>query len=179
MPSNDGINDSILDTIGFGPFTSGANVDQVNAMINSIGGLGYKWLDTSGPLTITYSFIGGNSAPHDTAEYGASGLPEFNGTVTALGGSAANWEGQQGNVRRALAVWEQYANVDFIATSETASSVGDIRFGISTNLAFPTSYAETFGPFPSDSGPIADLGGTCGYLVSIQPISGCNFRARN
>jgi len=158
-----GILDSILDTEHYGPFTSGANFNQVNALIYSSpgSGLGYRWLDTTGPLTITYSFIGGSSAPRDPAEYNSMLLTEFTGEVTALSGS------QQGNVRQALAVWEQYANVDFVLTSETASSVGDIRFGMSTVLR---SDARAVTLPPLDSG--LDLGGALADIWFQSDIEG-------
>jgi len=152
---NDGIRDSILDTVNYSAFSSGPNFNQVNALIGSRDGPGVKWLQTTGPLTITYSFIGGNSAPRDTQEYASGLLPHFTGTVTAFTGSAADGTGQQGNIRAALEVWEKYANVDFVLVEETASSVGDMRFGMSTAL-YTTATAESAPPLPSNSAA-ADL----------------------
>ena len=40
-------------------------------------------------------------------------------------------EGQRAAVRTALAAWERVSNIDFVEVKETASSEGDIRFGVS------------------------------------------------
>ncbi|HEX2529539.1 MAG TPA: M10 family metallopeptidase [Geminicoccus sp.] len=78
-----------------------------------------KWGTAQGTgATVTYSF----------AEYGSSWVE---GYAEPDNGFQPLSQGQRTAVRAALASWEKIGNIDFVEVQETATSDGDIRFGVS------------------------------------------------
>jgi len=146
--ANDGIFDSILSQTSFGPITSNNiwNKDQVNALFIALGADAYKWNDGSGPqLTITYSFITPSSS-FDPNEYGIGS--EINGIQS--------WSSaQMANIEEAIARWEAVTNINLVRVTETASSAGDIRFGLSSSSDI--AYAHAYAPRGRDSANVGDV----------------------
>src|SRR5688572_23707521 len=109
-----------------------------NANINPLLVWGYKWGNTSvgTPVSLTYSF----------PSYGATWLNNywdgepFNGFQPFTGA-------QQQAARQALSLWSEVANVTFTEVSETASDVGDLRFGNSAAVTNSSSAAWAYFPF--------------------------------
>jgi len=109
-----------------------------NASINPLLVWGYKWGNTSvgTPVSLTYSF----------PNYGATWLNNywdgepFNGFQPFTGP-------QQQAARQALSLWSEVANVTFTEVSDTASDVGDLRFGNSAAVTNSSSAAWAYLPF--------------------------------
>ncbi|HEY1383550.1 MAG TPA: M10 family metallopeptidase, partial [Dongiaceae bacterium] len=143
------------------PFALSGN-NTIDALVN----IGFKW-GSGGPgvsATVTYSFpqsgaawIGGygDGEPFD-------GFQGFNAA-------------QQAAARQALSLWSDVANITFVEVPDTASNVGDIRFGFSHVVTLdPNAAAWGYYPFaPSGAYPEAgDIWFDHQYAPNLQMAPG-------
>lgn len=93
---------------------SGSNL--VNALLDT-----QHWSSDSGALTLTYSFAwrNGQTASWDSGNYSSLREPDAGYGLNAQ---------EQNAVRQALRAWSAVANITFVETEESSSSVGDLRF---------------------------------------------------
>ena len=99
---------------------------------------GDKWGGGYGTgATLTYSFPTAANHAHDPVYDGAGGAGEWLGFQTLTAGEMAA-------SRAGLAAWAAVANIRFVEAAETASTVGEIRFGVtSTGTADEYAHAAT------------------------------------
>jgi Ca2+-binding RTX toxin-like protein len=113
-----------------------------NGQIDPLIWLGFKW-GASGagtPAIVTYSFpTSASKWSNDYALY-LDNEP-FNGFQ-------AFTAGQQAAAKQAMALWSEVANITFKQVTETATNVGDIRFGNSASVTQdPTAVAWAYTPY--------------------------------
>jgi serralysin len=112
-----------------------------NPLIDPLVWPGFKW-GTSGAGTavvVTYSFPSSTSKWSTDYQNFLDNEP-FNGfqSFTAT---------QQTAAKQALALWSEVANITFQQISETATDVGDIRFGNSASVTQSTAAAWAYLPY--------------------------------
>jgi serralysin len=102
---------------------------------------GARWGDGAGTTTITYSFVTGSSQFAATGEYGSptAGGPPWDPRFRGLTAS------EQAAFRDALATWAAVANIRFMEVPDNATTVGDMRVGV-TGHGMRTSSAYAYFP---------------------------------
>ena len=115
--------------LAYSPLTI-SGVPQANMLID-----GLQWANHSGlpTTTISYSFV----APGSSF---CTGYDNYDSTMTA-GVQQLNGT-QQAAFRSALQSWANVANLNFVASADNASTVGDIRVGFSTTYNWGASHAN-------------------------------------
>ena len=137
-----------------------------NTLIDALIG-GTKWGGAVGTgATVYYSFPTSNSQTYWSSIY----YKQADAASETHGFSALN-SFQQSAATSALQSWANVANINIQQVSETASAVGDIRFGFTSNpLAMaPENYAYAFYPTLG-----ASIGGDI-WLNPNPPATGANF----
>jgi len=95
---------------------------------------GVRWpTPPSGPIVITYSFY------EDSVWHG-----QYTGAET---GAREVSEGVKANVRAILAWYSTFMNVNFVEVTESASSIGQLRYLCSNRETSPGSYAYAYYPY--------------------------------
>ncbi|MGH6892038.1 MAG: M10 family metallopeptidase, partial [Dongiaceae bacterium] len=99
---------------------------------------GYKWgaSGTGTSATVSYSF----------PQYGATWLNDY-WSQEPFNGFQPFTAAQQDAAQQALASWSEVANISFAEVTETASDVGDIRFGNSAVVTNSTAAAWAYFPY--------------------------------
>ncbi|HLO76566.1 MAG TPA: M10 family metallopeptidase, partial [Magnetospirillum sp.] len=131
---------------------------------------GYKWGGATGAaVDLTYSFPTG-ATPSHVDSYGSGEWAGYSSLSDA----------QRADATAALATWAAVANITFTQTTDDASTVGDLRFALST--AVDTAGAGAWAYYPNNSpvggdiwlGPNTFAGssstGTYAYLALIHEI---------
>ena len=115
--------------LAYSPLTI-SGVPQANMLID-----GLQWANNSGlpATTISYSFVAPGSSfftGYDNSDSTmTAGIQQLNGT-------------QQAAFKSALQSWANVANLNFVASADNASTVGDIRVGFSTTYNWGASHAN-------------------------------------
>jgi len=95
---------------------------------------GVRWpTPPSGPIVITYSFY------EDSVWHG-----DYTGAET---GAREVSQGVKTNVRAVLAWYSTFMNVDFVEVTESASSIGQLRYLCSNRETSPNAYAYAYYPY--------------------------------
>jgi Ca2+-binding RTX toxin-like protein len=123
------------------PFSNSVPVTSINTMLVGLGRYtidGTKWGGGLGTgVTLTYSFPGAGAA--HASPYG------YYTTNDEWQGFSPLTTGEKAAARAGLAVWSAVANINFVETAETTTTVGEIRFGKSSSID-PNEYAHAYLP---------------------------------
>ncbi|MBO1541531.1 M10 family metallopeptidase [Pseudomonas sp. OA65] len=138
-----------------------------NAQVNSLL-YGTYWAGSSSTTSLTYSFL--TMSSYFASNYSSENEYEYGYVLSTA---------QKNGIVSALGAWSSVANIKFQQVSETASNVGDLRFGGYLYMDYDTA---AWGYFPGNTpsagdvwlGPItnnpAPGKGTYDYLVFMHEI---------